>query len=146
MQGNWKKNTSVYIVYVLFYLVTAVISLGKSNGEITGYNIGQMLGFWAITGLSLQPLLSSRWKILERGVGLNRLIRLHDFNARFLFLAALFHPVFLFFPFIRTLNDYFRVTNTYTVWHWTGIATLGFLALTIVTTLLPKVIKLKYEQ
>ena len=64
------------LIYVLFILTAAFLTY-TSSPEIFGidpmYKVGQIFGVVALSGLTIQLILSGRIKFLEKGIGLDRI-------------------------------------------------------------------------
>ncbi len=120
----------------LFVLGFLLVSFSNNGASVGTYNMGRVFGVWALTALSLQFILSSRSKILEKGIGLDNIMLFHSYNARLLFAFALLHPLFLGVIGIFKIN---------TVFHWLGVGAILLLMLTVATTLFSGKLRLNYE-
>lgn len=108
--------------------------------------VGRILGFWGITGIIVQFVLSGRLKWLEKGIGHDQLLRWHKTNGNLTFVALLLHPLFiLYLPLLRVGVTVPQIVQTYTTGVWLGVAALALLILTIVTTVFSHILKINYE-
>jgi predicted ferric reductase len=146
---NRRKIALFKLAYVLFILTAAFLTY-TSSPEIFGidpmYKVGQVFGVVALSGLTVQLILSGRVKFLEKGIGLDRMMRWHLFNGIVSTGFILLHPVFLFF---RPLVDgvpVVNITRTFGFATWLGVATAGFLLVTVFAALFSQRVGLKYEQ
>ncbi|MDP7078768.1 MAG: ferric reductase-like transmembrane domain-containing protein [Candidatus Undinarchaeales archaeon] len=90
------KAATLKLLYVCLMGAGLVITVQPQPAPPSIYSLGQAAGTLALTAIAVQLVLASRWRILERGVGLDRIMRWHSANAKFIALFVLLHPLLLF--------------------------------------------------
>ena len=135
---NGFKIRLLYISYILFFIVGFLILIASlpNHTYITSYDFGKILGIWAITAMSFQFILSSRFKPLEAGIGLNRLMSLHSFNAKLFLILVILHPLFL-----GMIGKF----ENYDLPHWIGFIVTLLLIFVVATSIFSDILKIKYE-
>ncbi|MGB8491131.1 MAG: ferric reductase-like transmembrane domain-containing protein, partial [Bacteroidales bacterium] len=145
-----RKREVLLIIIALFIGIPVIIWMhtlapGKSPvANLTGKYIHSAGRLFALSGfvfILLQYVLSSKIKLIERGIGLDRLFVIHRICGTTGFILILIHPVLLFTG-SRLQNEDF---NFFTPLRITGEATLFLLCLAAGAALLYKLINLKYE-
>ena len=84
-----------YLAAVLTPATLAMLGPQAGDGESPLYQAGRCCALTAITILSLQVLLSGRFKVLERFFGLDVMVRFHRRMAAAAMVLFLLHPVLL---------------------------------------------------
>src|SRR3990172_9379904 len=145
---NKTKILMLKIFIFLYYLIAALISYKTVTGNfdlyiLNSYDLGRIFGTLGFSGIILQMILSSRIKMLEKGVGLDRLSRWHKTNARAAFTFILFHPFLLFFDFLKKLD--FDFLKNLTIYEWFGVFALILLTAFVSITVFSERLKIKYE-
>ncbi len=140
-----KKEVLLKIAYLGFFLAGAIFTLGYPPFSFSFYQLGQILGTLALTALTLQLLMGARIKLLEKGVGLDRILRWHSLNARLALIFILLHPVLMFGPLVYSGTDILKLIASFNLFYWLGIAALLLIILTILSTVYQSRIKLNYE-
>src|SRR5690606_26159987 len=115
------------------------------KGINTPYAYGQLFGLLMLALVALQPLLSSRLKLLERGVGHDRLMRWHSNNAKVVTLLVLLHPSLLFIEYILdglTPLQYSRYYDS--LGYLLGYVMFVILFIVVITSLFSRKLNLKY--
>lgn len=113
------------------------------------YAIGQLLGFITLGSLTLQVVLASRIRWLDRLFGLNRLMTWHRYNAYLMLTAVLVHPFLVFY---RTLLPNFYQTNLLSIFKfftlpiWLGEAAVAVILFTLIFTLLAQKFNWDYQR
>ncbi len=109
--------------------------------------VGRILGFWGITGIIIQFVLSGRLKWLEKGIGHDQLLRWHKVNGNLTLAGLLLHPLFiLYMPLLRVGATIDQIVQTYTTGVWLGVAALALLIFTIISTIFSHVLRINYER
>ncbi len=144
---NLQKDRLIKFVYIMFFLIGAVIIwASQAQFFVFGwYFLGQVFGIWALTALAFQPLLGSRIPLLEKGVGLDRILKLHSLNGKLLFLFVVLHPLCLFIPVLIGGMSVSQLLAVFTIYHWMGVVALGLIIFIIVTSIYSTMIHLNYE-
>lgn len=135
----------LHLSFLTAAVVVTLIPAALGAAKPFSYQLGQVFGVLALSSLPIQLLLASRVKILESGVGLDRIMRWHSWNARLLTLFVLLHPALIFLPSVlrgASLVDVIRLFNLY---HWLGVLAVVFIFFTIGITVFSEKIKLNYE-
>ena len=118
---------------------------GKSPAvNLTGKYIFSAGRLFALTGfvfILVQYVLSSRIKLIERGIGLDRLFIIHRICGRVGLILLLFHPALLFIGLKLQNNDFHFFTPLKII----GEITLILLSVAAGTALLYGHVKMKYE-
>ncbi len=123
----------IKIIYFIFLLIPAFLVLSPEKKTSLSYQMGQLSGALAITMISVQFVLSSRFRFLEKSIGYDKLIRLHSQNARFILLFVLLHPLFLF-----------SAITPFTLDYWQGKLALTLILIVAITSIYSD--KLNYEK
>ena len=89
------KKTLFKFIYVSFFIAAALVVLSTPPYIINRIRLGQIFGALALTGLSLQLIMTSRIRFLERGLGYDRILSAHSVNAKLSFAFLVLHPIFL---------------------------------------------------
>ncbi|MEK7517905.1 MAG: ferredoxin reductase family protein [Patescibacteria group bacterium] len=140
-----RKEALLKVLYVLFFLIGGVLTLMSRTSGLSFYSLGQIFGTLSLTGLTLQLCMGSRIKVLEKGVGLDKILRLHSVNARLTLLFIVLHPTFMFGPAILQGESYKTILASFTFFHWLGIFALLLIIMTILLTIYQNRLKLNYE-
>ena len=134
----------IYLYYFFAFTISYHTVVGINTWILpTLYDLGRISGALGFSGIILQMILSSRIKILENGVGLDRLSRWHKNNARVAFTFILFHPLLLFFEFLKKLD--FDFLKNLTIYEWFGVLALILLTSFVSITVFSERLKIKYE-
>jgi len=128
------KLKFIKVIYFIFLLIPAFLILSPEKKTSPSYQMGQLSGALAITMLSIQFVLSSRFKFLEKSVGYDKIIKLHSQNARFMLLFVLIHPLFLF-----------SAITPFTLDYWQGKLALLLLLIVATTSIYSDKLKINYE-
>lgn len=91
------KAATLKLLYVCLMVAGLVITVQPQPAPPSVYSLGQAAGTLALTAIAIQLVLASRWRTLEQGIGLDRIMRWHSANAKLIALFVLLHPIFLFF-------------------------------------------------
>jgi len=142
---NPKKKYLLKILYVLFFLTGGVLTLGIPVRNFSFYSFGLVLGTLSLTGLTLQIFMGSRIKFLEKGVGLDKILRLHSINGRLTLLFIILHPTFIFGPALLQGESFGAIFSSFTIYHWLGVLALLLIVATIILTIYQQKLKLNYE-
>ncbi|MCA9392314.1 ferric reductase-like transmembrane domain-containing protein [candidate division WWE3 bacterium] len=151
MGVNKKKVVRIRRLIIIYYVLVVIVwfvSKWFTNRSIVAPNLlsfSQLFAILALSGLSLQPLLSSRWQSLERGVGLERLVSWHKKNAKFVYVLAAIHPIYIAFYYLRHTISPLRAVLAYGWPYLVGVATLVTLTLIVFTSIYRNTIKIKYQ-
>ena len=140
---NKHKIKTAKILIYSFYIVAGLAYFKSYGFDVSGYSIGRLLGVLGLSGLALQTVLSSRNKMLEAGIGLDRLSRWHKANARATTLFVILHPLLLFYTYVSKLN--FSFISAFTLFHYFGVASLIGVLFIVATALYSVSLKFKYE-
>jgi predicted ferric reductase len=146
MAINKNKRRLLIIVYLLFLITGASITYISSPATDTLYKIGQIAGVLGLSGVVIQLILSARIKFIEKGVGLDLLMRWHIINALLSVSFILIHPILLFLrPYLRgfSLAD---IVNTFVQGTWIGVVALFLIIGAVIGAFFSQKIGLKYEQ
>lgn len=141
---NQPKITALKIGYLVYLSVPILLWFQK--GINTPYAYGQLFGLLMLALVALQPLLSSRLKVLERGVGHDRLMRWHGNNAKIVTVLVLLHPSLLFAKYILdglTPLQYSRYYDS--LGYLLGYVMFVLLFIIVITSLFSRKLNLKYE-
>jgi len=135
---NKSKPLVLLLIYLTLFVAGFLLVLYPFTytAIFSTYNLGKIFGIWAFTCLCLQFVLSSRSKLLEKGVGLDTIMRFHSLNAKLLFVLALCHPFLL-----GVVGNF----EAYSLFHWIGAGAILLLVLTVTTTLFSEKLKINYE-
>ncbi|MCA9390227.1 ferric reductase-like transmembrane domain-containing protein [candidate division WWE3 bacterium] len=134
------------VIYAGIVLVLIVLDQPQSIDTWT-YTLGKALGFLGITSLVVQFVLGSRITWLERGVGLDRMMRWHKVNAKLATLFLVIHPGLVFFgPLLQAGVKLGEIMNFVSVGILLGDAALILIFIILVTSLYSTKIKLSYER
>lgn len=110
------------------------------------YAVGQLLGILSLALIVLQPVLSSRFKPVETGVGHDRLLRWHSWNAKVSLLLVVLHPLFLFGMYIQRKLTIFEISEFYHFYgFWLGYVLLILLLVVAITSIFSRKLKIDYE-
>jgi len=131
------KKTLFKFIYVSFFIAAALVVLSTPPYIINRIRLGQIFGALALTGLSLQLIMTSRIRFLERGLGYDRILSAHSVNAKLSFAFLVLHPIFL-------LQD-FTLLKTFSFYHYLGVVALLLLILNIILTVYQPRLGLNYE-
>jgi len=145
MLYNAKKAIILKIVYVAFLATGTVFTLGFSVFNLSLYQIGKVFGTLSLSCLTLQLWMGARVRLLERGIGLDTILRWHSTNGRLTFLFMLLHPTFLFVPLLFRGMSLQALVSFFNVYHVLGITALLLTIFTIIVTVYQKELKLNYE-
>jgi predicted ferric reductase len=141
--NNLKKNILLTIM-LLFILVPPVLFLIIDLTKAYIYNllsIGLFIGRLGFILLFFQYILSSRIKLIEKGIGLDKQLNLHRLTGIAGFSAILLHGLVILLHSLINLGSL--------ALNWTkviGISTTVILTLTVITALFYKKFKMKYEK
>lgn len=142
---NKRKIIFLKILYV-FYVLLATISVAINNPYNFYYILGQIFAVVALSLFSLQILLSSRLKILERGIGLGKIMEWHFLNARLALVLVIFHPVLVFFmPYLKLGLSFSEILKLYAPAHFVGLTSLFIILITIILAIYSDALRFKYE-
>lgn len=147
MENRLKKRLLI-ISYLSVFLISILLTFLSQSSQyfsFSFYFLGQVFGSLALTALSLQPLLGSRIPVLENGIGLDKILKIHALNGRLLFIFVLLHPFFLFGPLLSRGLFFGQLLQTFSVYHWLGVAAVLLILLILITTIFSASIKLDYE-
>ncbi|KKQ84353.1 MAG: Oxidoreductase NAD-binding domain protein [Candidatus Woesebacteria bacterium GW2011_GWA1_38_8] len=135
---NSFKIRLLYVSYILFFVVGSLILIASlpKHTYITSNDFGRLLGIWAITAMAFQFILSSRFKPLEKGIGLIRIMSIHSFNAKLLLILVILHPLFL-----GMIGKF----EYYDLPHWIGFITTLLLIFIVVASVFTNILKMNYE-
>lgn len=143
---NSKKVRLLQLLYIVYFLTAAIITLGLPISSFSLYQLGQICGVLALSGLVLQLWMGARVKLLERGVGLDNILRYHSLNARLTLTFIVLHPTLMFGPFLlsrtMTLPD---IISSFGLYHYLGIAAFLLIILTITVTVYQSKLRINYE-
>lgn len=139
------KETLLKISYVLFFVTGAILTLGSQTSNFSFYTLGLIFGTLSLTGLTLQLCMGSRIKFLEKGVGLDKILRLHSINGRLTLLFIILHPTFIFGPALLQGESLKNILASLTIYHWFGVVALLLLITTITLTIYQSRLKINYE-
>lgn len=135
------KTKKFWLVVSLFTLVIIYVWLKSTyTGEYNLVSFRQLnrlfasLGFWFFF---LQFVLSSRWKLIESGFGLNRMIHYHRMLGRLAIMFLLIHPLLLL------MHEGLIITRP--LFWFAGLTALLGLMLTAFAASFYKKLKLPYE-
>lgn len=142
---NPKKEILLKILYVLFFLTGATLTFISKAPNFSFYSLGLIFGTLGLTGLVLQICMGGRLKFLEKGVGLDKILRLHSINGRLTLLFIILHPALMFGPALLQGESFIRVLNSFNIYHWFGIFALLLIIVTIILTIYQKKLKINYE-
>jgi len=104
------------------------------------YDLGRLAALLGFVLLTLQYVLSTRWRIIERGIGLDRLLAVHRILGVVVIALFLAHPILFFLS--ETLQGYSTPLSPAKV---IGIIALLGLLFAGLTALLSNKIRWKYE-
>lgn len=90
------KAATLKLLYVCLMIAGVVITVLPQPAPPSVYSLGQAAGTLALTAIAIQLVLASRWRSLERGIGLDRIMRWHSVNAKLIALFVIVHPLLLF--------------------------------------------------
>ncbi|MDP6627260.1 MAG: ferredoxin reductase family protein [Methanopyri archaeon] len=90
------KAATLKLLYVCLLVSGLIITVQPQPAPLPVYSSGQAAGTLALTAIAVQLVLASRWRTLERGIGLDRIMRWHSTNAKLIVLFVLLHPTLLF--------------------------------------------------
>ncbi len=90
------KAATLKLLYVCLMGAGLVITVQPQPAPPSIYSLGQAAGTLALTAIAIQLVLASRWRTLERGIGLDRIMRWHSANAKLIALFVITHPLLLF--------------------------------------------------
>lgn len=148
MLTSYSKIRFLHILYwgidilILFYFLF-ILSPGE---EDISFLLGKALGVIALTKLTWQLVLSSRIRFLEKGVGLDRLMRWHKFNAKLVTTIVLIHPLLVFYtPLWLAGLSLVEIIQEMVIPIWLGATAVLLIAFTITITLYGYMLKLNYE-
>lgn len=144
---NVEKERFIKFLYIAFFLV-GLIAIWASQMQfftLSWYFLGQVFGVWGLTALSLQPLLGSRMPVLERGIGLDRILKIHALNGRLLFIFVLLHPIVLFAPTLFGGLSLTQLLSSFTIYHWMGVTALVLIIFILATTIYSAAMRVNYE-
>ncbi|MGQ9609884.1 MAG: ferredoxin reductase family protein [bacterium] len=139
--------TAILIIFPIILLITTFshyLGPGLSIWIHIGVYLHDLARFLAITGfvmLFIQFALSSRIKLIERDIGLDKLFRVHKIFGIIGFIFILIHPLALFLS--DRLQGY--DSKLFTPLKIIGIISLVLLALSALIAMLYGLIKIKYE-
>lgn len=149
MLFNIKKVRLLQFLYGLYFAIACYLTYISSppTNTLTGWiKVGQIFGVLTLSALGLQLLLSSRLKVLEKGIGLDRIMRWHRLNGMLTALFVFLHPAFINIPLLMTGIDPLKFLLSYTIWHYLGISAFLLLFFTIAFTIYSKRKNLDYEK
>jgi predicted ferric reductase len=136
---------SVY--FLLFILGSVLVYFSNSRGvDFTYFDIGQVFGVWALTALTIQLILITRLKPLEKDVGLPLIMNWHSFNAKFLFFLVALHPLLIFSRQLLSGISFFALAKNFPFAYWLGESAFLLLILVLVTTLYSRKLSIDYEK
>ena len=141
------KKRKVFILKLLFifYLLVPVV-IWTSYKVFNIYSFGQLVGLMMLALVALQPILSSRMKILEMGVGQDRLLNWHSNNAKTVSILIFVHPSLLFYDYIRQHISLLEISSFYNIYGYLlGYVMLTALLVIVITSLYATKIRLDYE-
>jgi predicted ferric reductase len=147
-------KTSILKVLYLVFLLTAITTVILSNqinsfDLVNTYLIGQILGVLGISCLSMQFFLSSRFKFLERAVGLEKIMAWHQANGKLATYFLCLHPVLIFWDQIfigdSIVSSFIDIWYTLTPFHVLGEIALILVLFTVLVTIFSRRLKLNYE-
>ncbi|MBN2586408.1 MAG: ferredoxin reductase family protein [Candidatus Fermentibacteraceae bacterium] len=100
MTGSGRHRTAMtWRVLLYLLLVTAPLAVRGLFGNSSGFDIttgiGLVLGLTGFAVLALQPVLSARFRWIERPFGLDRMLRMHRVTGAVGVLFVIVHPVLL---------------------------------------------------
>ncbi|OGM13093.1 hypothetical protein A3A76_01725 [Candidatus Woesebacteria bacterium RIFCSPLOWO2_01_FULL_39_23] len=144
---NTRKTRILSILYFVYLCTPALLFLlGSGNGKLNIiYDLGKIFGITGLTLLVLQMLLSSRLKLLERGVGHNNLLSFHSLNAKIATTLLVAHPTFIFFGMHYSGVGFIAYIKTFSIYTWLGVITLTSLIMTLLSAIYSEKLGLKYE-
>lgn len=142
---NPKKELLLKFSYLGFLLIAAIFTLGFPPYTFSYYQLGLIFGTLSLSCLSLQLFLGARVKLLEKGVGLPKILRWHSINGRLTLLFILLHPTLIFGPPLFSGAKLMDILNSLTLFHWLGIFAFLLIIFTITVTIYQGKIKLNYE-
>jgi predicted ferric reductase len=141
LQQPTKAVVLVIVYFTSLFFPVALIYLPRFPNNLDSlYSLGQALGLLAYGSLSWQLLLSSRIKLFERGVGLDRNLKLHRINSYLLLVSIILHPILLFWPQLITFK-----MPVYTMGHYLGILGLILVLVIMLTTIAGTRFKLRWK-
>lgn len=144
-----KKFILLKLGYVVMLLVGAFLTYLSSPGLLSFdplYKLGQVFGTWTLTLYVVQFILSSRVGIIEKGIGLNNLLRFHIYNAILLLTFALLHPLALVTSKALSKLPLFELGNIYGPYYYVGVFTLIFFIGTVLVSTLYKKLGFDYNK
>ena len=134
------------MLYALYFIGAVLFTLKTypAMQDFPTYYLGRVFGVLTLSALALQPLLSSRARFLDVGIGLDRLSRWHSFNGKLVFLFALSHPALLFWSQLTNLK--FTFLRSFTLYHLFGIAAMLGVLFIVVTAIYSAKLNLKFNR
>jgi predicted ferric reductase len=132
----------LYVLIISFPLVLACI-IDPASGQSFAYELGKNFVLIGIAILSLQILLSGRFKWIERPFGFDVLIRFHRHMALLAITMLILHPVFL----IIGGAGLDLVIGMDKPWYlWLGRIALGLLLINALLTRYQTSLRIKFEK
>lgn len=108
-------------------------------------SLGNLLGFVSLTLLTLQFVLSSRSKFLDRIFGLDKLMRWHNLNGKLMLLVVLLHPAFIFTNWLEFMS-FPEILQSLTLPQTLGTITFLLMIAVAVTSVYSARLTRNYEQ
>lgn len=147
MLYNPLKTKALAAAYFLMIAGAIAVTYISSPVKISSldYKIGQALGAVSLTLLAIQMVMASRAKLLERGVGLDRITRWHSLNGRLIVFTVFLHPLLIFRRDLFGGIGPVAIIKGFTIYHWLGEIAFLLIILTVAVTIFSNVLRLKYE-
>lgn len=136
------KRATVLLLYGLSFLLTGYYFI--ASFPLSSYTLGQLAGVWAFNALGWQFLFSSRMKLLERGIGLDRLMVWHRWSGHLVLLLAAIHPLLLYWTRIPSLS-FATILAEFTLYHWLGEAALIGLVIVVISSIFTVALQLSWQ-
>lgn len=143
-QTKIKYLKFIYLIYLLLAILVGIYPGLSVEPGISVYQVGVAFGSIGISLIGLQLLFSSRLPELEKGVGLDRIMKWHSVNARLAVFALFLHPIFLFYN-QALASSISSILRSFTIYHWMGVGALLLVFLTIALAVYSDRLKINYE-
>lgn len=141
---NYTKIKLLKLVFAFYLLVP--IGVWIADGIFTIYSLGQLCGLLGFALLATMPLLTSRFKPLEKGVGQDRLVRWHGNIAKTALILLLLHPTLIILRYLSNNVSIWRIPNFYhTPAYFLGYFLIGSLLVVTISSVYTKKLNLNYE-
>lgn len=141
-EGKSSVLTAVYFAAVLLPVLLLILT-GQITGTIPFHIAARFLAVTGFAMMVLQPVLSARFRWMERPVGLDRLIAFHRVTGAAAALLILLHPVML----AAGYGSISILTDTHSPWQITaGRITLVILVIYGAAALYRSALKIPFQQ